>query len=310
MLGRLEIQRDQQTLAGLESAKAQELFCYLLLNRSRAHTRDALADLLWGEHAGAQAKKYLRKTLWQLLGALDERDKPADRPVLVAEPEWLRLNPSAEIWLDVADFGQAAALVQGVPGESLDPARARVLREALDLYQGDLLEGWYQPWCQDERERLQSIQTSMLDKLMGFAEARREYDAGLEYGALILRREPARERTHQRLMRLHYLAGDRASALRQYERCVATLGTDLDVSPSKRTEVLYQEIRADRLEPPGQPGAERLAELPRPSERSSVERSPDDPLSRLRQLRASLLGVLHQVDHDIEALELAGEARQ
>ena len=40
----------------------------------------------------------------------------------------------------------------------------------------------------------------------------------LAYGARILHCDRARERTHRRLMRLHFLAGDRTAALRQYPR--------------------------------------------------------------------------------------------
>jgi two-component SAPR family response regulator len=91
------------------------------------------------------------------------------------------------------------------------------------LYHGDLLEDWFQDWCLYERERLQNIYLAALDKLMDYCEASRDYDAGLAYGTRILRHDLARERTHRRLMRLYYLAGDRTSALRQYDRCVQIL---------------------------------------------------------------------------------------
>jgi hypothetical protein len=39
----------------------------------------------------------------------------------------------------------------------LNEAQAQLLKDAVNLYCGDLLEGWYQDWCLFERERLQSI---------------------------------------------------------------------------------------------------------------------------------------------------------
>jgi len=43
LLGKPVVQRGSQNVDGLHSSKAQELFCYLLLNRGRPHMRESLA---------------------------------------------------------------------------------------------------------------------------------------------------------------------------------------------------------------------------------------------------------------------------
>ena len=68
LFGRLGIQRDGHSIE--LPAKAAELLCYLLLARGRPQTREALATELWGEADGAQGKKYLGQSLWQLQQAL------------------------------------------------------------------------------------------------------------------------------------------------------------------------------------------------------------------------------------------------
>jgi DNA-binding SARP family transcriptional activator len=162
----------------------------------------------------------------------------------------VQLSPDATLWLDVGEFERACAAAQGQQGAQLEPALADQLRAAVELYRGDLLEGWYQDWCLYERERLESMYLSALDKLMAFCETSGEFEAGLSYGARALRHDRARERTHRQLMRIYYLAGDRAEALRQYQRCVAALSADLDTRPSKPTVDLYQQILADQLNVP------------------------------------------------------------
>src|SRR6185436_8118355 len=117
---------------------------------------------------------------------------------------------------------------------------------AVEFYRGDLLEGCYQDWCLYERELLQNKYLPILDKLLGYCLVHQEFDAGQRYGGLILRYDRARERTHQLLMRLHFLAGDRTGALRQYERCVVALREELGVQPDRRTVALYEEIRGSQ----------------------------------------------------------------
>src|SRR5256885_11705620 len=89
---------------------------------------------------------------------------------------------------------------------------------------------------------------TLLDKLLCYCATHQDYETGQAYGALLLRHDRAHERTHRQLMRLHYRAGDRTAALRQYERCRTALSEELDVKPDRRTVTLYEQIRADQLD--------------------------------------------------------------
>lgn len=304
LFGKLEIQRDGQILAGINARKVQELFCYLLLYRDRPHHREPLASLLWGDSSTTQSKGYLRKALWQLQAALNSQTAPTSSRLLLVESDWVQLNPEADLWLDVAVFEQAFTVVQSVPGKELASQRAQTLQNAVHLYQGDLLEGWYHDWCLYERERLQYIYLAILDKLMGYCEAHHDYEAGVVYGTRILRYDRARERTHRHLMRLHWLADDRTAALRQYERCVAALDEELDVRPAKHTVALYEQIRADQLHGPTSAPAQA---------RTAPERTTStwlEVLGRLSQLQLVLADVQHQVQQTIQAVEVAFKSQQ
>lgn len=297
LLGKFSARRGQDALDGLDSGKVQELFAYLLLNRNRPHPREALANALWGGSSTTQSKKYLRQALWHLQTILDAERKTEAGHLLVVEPNWIELSSGGGgLWLDVEEFESAFALVQGKPSQSLDAGKAESLRLAVQLYRGDLLEGSYQDWCLYERERLQNIYLAMLDKLTGYCEASGEYEQGQDYAARILRYDPARERTHRRLIRLHYLAGDRSAALRQYARCVSVLKDELGVKPDRQTVALCERIRSDSFAAhaaPSQPEAKAAdAALP-------------DIIARLKQLHATLSEIQQQVQKEIRIVELA-----
>jgi len=299
LFGKIQIQLDGEVLAGLDSRRVQELFCYLLLYRDRPHHRETLASLFWSDNPTTQSKKYLRQALWQLQSALDCQTEPISGRVLLVEPEWVRFNPAAPLWLDVVVFEQIFNRVQGVPGRALDTLRVQALRDAVDLYRGDLLEGWFQDWCLYQRERLQNMYLAMLDKLIGYCEAAGEYEAGLAYGTRILFYDQARERTHRRLMRLYDLAGDRTTALRQYDRCVEALRRELSVRPAARTVTLYEQIRAERLADRAQSPASGIV--------ASVCTTPSwsDMLHHLKQLQTALTQAQRQLQYNIQVVELA-----
>jgi len=310
LFGRFCVKRDGEVVEGFEVHKVQQLLSYLLLHRDRVHPRETIASLLWGDTSTAQSRKYLRKTLWQLLTALDQTASSAE-PILAVEPHWIRLNSQPQLRVDVTEFEAAFKRVQGIYGQQLDDDDAAVLQAGVDLYSGNLLEGWYQDWCLFERERLQDMYFLMLDKLMSYCEARRLDELGVIYGSKILQLDHARERTYRQLIRLYYLAGDRSAALRQYARCRAALKEDLGVEPDKETLALYERVCAGLPLPPND-GPARGGFGPAVGSMSEAWplRNLPDALGNLWRLREILDYIQNQVHEGIKTIETAMSKQQ
>jgi DNA-binding SARP family transcriptional activator len=298
LFGKFGAACDGRELEKLDASKAQELLCYLLVHRARPHPRESLAAQLWGDASTEKSKKYLRQALWHLQGVFES--EPAGGELLRAEHDWVQLNSSCDLWLDVEIFERAYTSARGRRNAPLTDEAREGLRDAVELYRGDLLEGWYQDWCLFERERLQNMYLLMLDRLVGDCERGDDYEEGQRYGALVLRQDRARERTHRQLMRLHYRAGDRTAALRQYARCEAALREELNVAPDSRTAELHRQIRADRLAP-----RDEAAGAERESDPASSQLSLPEVLGRLRQLQQVVADAQQRIQHDIQSIEVA-----
>jgi DNA-binding SARP family transcriptional activator len=238
----LSVEYDGQVLSLLNSQKVRQLLAYMLLDPARAHSRERLAEALWSDKSTDQARKALRQTLWQLQSACE-----ADPPILLVQNDYMQLNPDLDIHTDVAVLERAYAQVCGLRGSEISDEDARTLQQAVRLYNGELLEGWYDDWCLAPRERLETYYLTILSKLVAYHEVRQEYEVGLLYARRILEKDVTHEETHRRVMRLLYLAGDRIGAIRQYERCAESLREELDVEPSQQTRRLHVLICADRL---------------------------------------------------------------
>ncbi len=163
---RFDVSCETTEIDGLTAQKACELICFLLTFRHRAHHRELLASQLWEHGSSANAKKNLRQVLWQINSKLTPIEQTHGFEFLVTDQEWIQVNPSANLWLDVAEFEQAYQSVKSVRGQELTPIEAELLACAVRLYRGHLLEGWYQDWCLAERERLHNIYLILLDKLL------------------------------------------------------------------------------------------------------------------------------------------------
>jgi DNA-binding SARP family transcriptional activator len=208
----------------------------------------------------------------------------------------VQINPKADLWLDVAAFEETYNQTHGVPAQALNHQQFQNLHCAVGLYREELLGGWYQEWCLCERERFRYMYLAMLDKLINSCELRRDYEAGIAYGMRVLRCDPAQERAHRQLMRLHYLAGDRTAALRQYERCLVALREELDVPPAQATEDLCKQIRADQLDELSSPLLDNQARL------ISTAYTPMF-IIQIKQFQSDLATIQRWTQQHIEAIE-------
>lgn len=237
---------DGKIVGGLESRKVQELLCFLLLNSGRSHTRETLANLLWTGTELSQSKRYLSKTLWKLQAAIESETRIERGRVLYVDNQAIQINLESYIWVDIVAFEHAHAICSKLQEIDVTEDRFSSIERAVQLYRGDLLEGWYHPWCIYERERFRLMLTGLLDRSVEYLARQRRYDEAAIFCLRSLGHEPARERTHRQLMRLYYLVGDRTAALRQYEQCAAILQDELGVEPGRYTQALFQQICEDK----------------------------------------------------------------
>jgi DNA-binding SARP family transcriptional activator len=244
LFGKFSLRCQDRELLARASKAAREIFAYLVVHRGAPVSREVLAGLIAPTASRERSRKALRQSLWSLrLGLGESGAAEATRLVRVADG-WLELD-GADAWLDVAEFEHVAVL-RTTKERALPPPDTRRLAGAVELYRGDLLEGWYQDWCLEERERLRQIYLETLDALVAACESAQDVSAGVAYAIRALHADPARECTHRSLMRLYCLSGDRASAVRQYDRCVDALRSELGIEPDEQTRALDREIRAGR----------------------------------------------------------------
>ena len=211
------------------------------LSLEGATSRSRLAGLLWPESPEATARNNLSQMLRKLRLAVGAE--------LVSGADLLALDPGVEV--DAARL--RAAYTQGQTAELLNDPGGLLAGLAYD----DCPE--LDDWVTAEREGFVELRAQA-----GRQESRRlehggRYAEALAVARTVLDLDPVSEDAWRRVMRLHYLAGDRPAALRAYHRCKEILEREFQARPLPETEALAREI--DRGTVPA-PAAGARAELP------------------------------------------------
>ena len=233
LLGGFEARLGAGPPAAFPTKKARALLAYLAARPAQAHSRDQIAELLWGARADEQARGSLRRTLSDLRKALPL----ADGEWLVSDGDTVRLD-DGKVDVDVARFEGLAA-----------DGGAAALEQAAELYGGEFLagfglhEGAFEEWLRTERERLRQLALKALTKLLAHHTASNALDPAIQTATRLLALDPANEPAHRALMQLYARQGRRSEALRQYRLCCEALMRDLGIRPDAATEALHRELQ-------------------------------------------------------------------
>ncbi len=92
LLGPFQATLDGEPVSGPISAKARVLLAYLAVESDRAHSREALATLLWPEDPAEAALASLRNALPHLRRAVG--DHQATHPCLLITRDTVQLDPT------------------------------------------------------------------------------------------------------------------------------------------------------------------------------------------------------------------------
>ncbi len=246
LLGGFSIANDGVPVEGMDSARLRSLLAYLLLHADTPQPRAHLAYLFWPDTTEAQAHTNLRNLLYRLRHVLPDLGVYLD--IGVHTLQWRREAPCT---LDVDAFWAAVAAAQGLPAAA--GARLEALERAVSLYCGDLLPDCYDDWVISLREGLGQAYVQALDALATLLESQANYGDAIRHGRALLRHDPLAESGYRRLIRLHALNGDRASALRVYHDCATILQRELGVEPAAATREAYERLLGtpDRWPVPG-----------------------------------------------------------
>ena len=249
LLGGFDVQLDGKPVTGFQTNKARALLAYLAVEAQRPHQRAHLAGLLWPEWPEAQARTYLRQALADLQRVLDGSGAPL--PFLLTTRDAIQFNPAGDAWLDVAVLSEALAILPTINVPSLSQHATAHLAEAVALYRGGFLAGFFldgcsafEEWQLLTRERLQRQVVEALGLLIGWHESGNDIARAKRYAWQRVELEPLLEEGHRQLMRLLARGGEGNFALAHYQHYCRLLSQELDAVPSPAMAALVEEIRA------------------------------------------------------------------
>jgi TolB-like protein/DNA-binding SARP family transcriptional activator len=219
----------------IASKKNRLLLALLAMSPAKRVSREILAGTLWGNHSDDQAKNSLRQALAVLRKELAGREDD----VFSSLDTIVSLNPHG-IGIDVDDFKRDAG-----------SSDVTSLQRAIGFWRGPFLadinagEEYLDDWLSEQRETLNVLYVRTFDRLVPLVSGHEQ----IGLAQRLVNFDNLREASHRRLMEAYANQGERALALRHYEKTRKLLRDEVGVEPSLETQELRGRIVATSAKP-------------------------------------------------------------
>ena len=235
-MGHFEVWRgkDLLSLRDWQRDKARQLFQFLVVGRGDWFAREQISEQLWPELDPVSSAQNLKAALNALNRAIEPKRESGKKPFFVIRRDNLYgLNPAAQIMVDTDDF-----FVLSSSDKEED------LLDALTIYQGEYLrESCDTNSIISTRERIHEAYNKAAYKLASMYFQQEHWDAAIKISHEILVQDSCNEPAFRILMKSHAARGNRSAVMSVYQRCCTALRNEMDVSPSRETTTLFNQLK-------------------------------------------------------------------
>lgn len=217
------------------------LFACLVTEHGRPLPHDKLAEVLWEEAPPATWDKALSVLVSKLRAVLSETGVDG-ASALTAVNGCYRLDLPDGSTVDVLEAENATQQAESfLAAEEWEQATASAAL-AESLLRQPFLPGDNGTWAEAKRRELAEVRARALSVLAEACLSSGKPQQSVKWAEQAIEAEPFRESGYRRLMEAHAAAGNRAEALRVYERCRRLLAEELGAYPSPETESIYRSL--------------------------------------------------------------------
>lgn len=225
LFGGLHVERDGKLLE-IPPYRCQEVLIFLLLNFEHPIRRERLVGEVFPDLWLERGRARLSDHLWLIRSSIPGFEIKAYRDEI-----YINMN---KIWLDCWEFSKLSS--------NNDP---QSLRQAVELYKGDLVPDLYSDWLHLARERYHIQYLNSMRRLAQRLYEDGQYLRASEILECLVLEEPYDESAVRLLMSTLIRLGRRGLAISSYEKLRLLCSEHLSVQPEFETQLLYESILTD-----------------------------------------------------------------
>lgn len=218
--------------------KRKLILCYLLIGPNRQISKDKIIDIFYTDSSPENADNLFHQAVSNIRAALkvDQSDSTgansksgkSSSQYILYEGKILKMNPDFSYYSDIAEFD--SFLEQAISKED-DSVRTSLLKSAVSLYNGEVLEGFYEPWCESLRNEYRNKYIKSLEQLIMLLSEHGKEDDIDKYCRKLLAADNLNELAYEIQIGTLVKLGNNAAAKERYQQMFETYEKELGEKP-------------------------------------------------------------------------------
>ncbi len=237
--------------------KSKSIFLYLLLNSEFKFTKDKIMDLFFPESSPETADNIFHQVISNIRNVTRVNSEAADNKAkskskdsslklysdfVIYEDKVLRVNENYIYKIDAIDFDRNYRIFKS--SETGTEEKAKTAAEAVKLYNGEILAGIYETWCEDLREMFNNKYLALCEFLIEFFKEKKVFYEAIEYAEKLLVIDKLNENANINIIECLCELGNYSAARNIYQQfnkaCKEEYGEHLSKSLQSQIEKLLQ----------------------------------------------------------------------
>jgi len=232
--------------------KRKLILAYLMLFPNNPLTKDKIIDLFYPETPLESVDNIFHQTISNIRSALkpDAEIKPEtesgktkssktrspketvpEPSFIIYEDKMLKLNPDYIYWVDALEFNRLFNLAGSL--QAGDEKRIEYCKKAIDLYKGEMLAGYYEPWCEDLRQEYSNKFISLCEELIAALKQKKSYEQIAIYSERLIQADKLNENGYLNVIEAYVKVNSINRAREKFSQMLRTYEDELGEKPPK-----------------------------------------------------------------------------
>jgi len=229
--------------------KSKLLLVYLLINQGIRIQKDKVLGIFFAELSPESADNIFHQAITNIRNVLkppatvkqtdDSKAKRVKKSAaaessvsyIVYEDKILHMSTGFDYYVDVLEFNRLAALVKSPETES--SMKAEYAKQAISIYRGEFLPGYYDEWIEELRSILEHKYIETCEELIAILEKKKNFEELIEYSEKLLQADKLHEQAFYMLILAYSAIGNITMAKKKLSQLIKTYDEEYGEKPPK-----------------------------------------------------------------------------
>ncbi len=217
-----------------QKKKRKMILAYLLLSPGKQLTKDQIVDIFYPDTPFESVENIFYQSISRIrkiLSLNNEETKGKHNSMIIYKDKVLSQDPDFMYYIDSVEFEELCK--KAGASNTKNDEKIDLYKKALDLYEGNFMEGYYDDWVEEKRQSLTNKFYNASTNLLELLSKQKRNNEIITYANKVLNTDKLNEYAYEELIRSHIENSNKNAAEKTYKDMMRNFRKETGDEPEK-----------------------------------------------------------------------------